>query len=134
MRTQFNIMNHTVIAAGSNIDPGVNIEKAIAIIQKSHVLHKKTAFVETKPLLYADQPDFLNGSLLVETELQLDELKEWLKSVEKELGRVPTENKYGPRTIDLDVIVWNGKVVCSDFYDRDFVKTSVLELLPGLKF
>jgi 2-amino-4-hydroxy-6-hydroxymethyldihydropteridine diphosphokinase len=60
-------------------------------------------------------------------------LKSWLKNLEKELGRIKSENKNGPRTIDLDIIVWNGKVVESEVYEREFLINSINELLPELK-
>jgi 7,8-dihydro-6-hydroxymethylpterin-pyrophosphokinase len=47
---------------------------------------------------------------------------------------VKTENKNGPRCIDLDIVVWNRKVIDRDFYDRDFLQTVVLELMPDLRF
>ncbi len=59
--------------------------------------------------------------------------KSWLKNLEKKLGRVKSENKDGPRTIDLDIIVWNGKVVDSEVYEREFLINSINELLPELK-
>jgi 2-amino-4-hydroxy-6-hydroxymethyldihydropteridine diphosphokinase len=64
--------------------------------------------------------------------LDAKELKGYLEDVEKRLGRQKTENKNGPRTIDLDIIVFNGVIVNNDFYKYDFVKSAVLELLPDL--
>ena len=54
--------------------------------------------------------------------------------MEKDLGRVASAERFGPRTIDLDIVVWNGKVVDKDFYSRDYLKESVLELLPDLQY
>ena len=127
-------MNQAVIAVGSNIDPVRNIKKASALLSKSQKFVKKSAFARTEPILYENQPDFMNGAFLIETELPLDDLVKWLKSVEKQLGRKPSENKYGPRPIDLDVVVWNGDLIGKDFYERDFVKKAVLELLPSINY
>ena len=60
-------------------------------------------------------------------------LKSWLKNLEYKLGRVKTENINGPRPIDLDIIVWNGEVVDSEVYEREFLINSINELLPKLK-
>ncbi len=126
-------MAAAVISIGSNIDPERNIALAEKIIREQ--LHFITAsdFVKTSPRGFADQPDFINGAFRVKTEMPLDELKNFLKTVEKRLGRERTENINGPRTIDLDVIVYDGQIVDDDFYKYDFVRTAVLELEPQLK-
>ncbi len=61
-------------------------------------------------------------------------MKTRLREIESGLGRVRTGNKNGPRTIDLDILVWNGEVVDDDVYEREFLKTSIRELLPGFTF
>ena len=125
-------MNRVVIGVGSNIDPDQNIPRAIDRIRRRHHLLAQSRFVETEPIGPSDQPNFLNGALLVETEMGRDELTGWLKQVEEELGRVRTGDKYGPRPIDLDIVVWNGRVVDDDVYEREFLRQAVLEVLPGL--
>lgn len=123
-------MNRAVISIGSNINPDRNIKGAITLLEEDLKILGKSKFVRTKPIGYPHQPDFINGALLTATELELNELITLLKSIEKKLKRSKTGNKYGPRTIDLDVVVWNGKIIDADFYERDFVKKAVLELLP----
>ena len=125
-------MNIAVISVGSNIDPDANIEKARALLAREHELLGESAFVRTKPVGYSKQPDFVNGAFLVSTALDPKELERDLKEMEKKLGRVKTGIKFGPRAIDLDIIVWNGEVVDRDFYKRDFVKKACCELLPEL--
>lgn len=125
-------MNRAVISVGSNIRPDENIPLARRRIAKGVKLLAESRFVETEPIGFADQPNFVNGAFLIETEMDLDELRKWLRRVEDELGRVRTANKYGPRTIDLDVVVWNGRIVDDDVYRRDFLRSTVLELLPDL--
>ena len=71
-------------------------------------------------------------SLVENNELNLKDLKDYLKNMEKILGRVRTENKNGPRTIDLDIVVFNNKIIDNDFYKYDFVRNSVLELTPNI--
>jgi 2-amino-4-hydroxy-6-hydroxymethyldihydropteridine diphosphokinase len=45
------------------------------------------------------------------------------------MGRDRTIPKFGPRNIDLDIVVWNGTIVDEDYYTRDFLQKSVAELL-----
>lgn len=82
---------------------------------------------------FTEQPDFLNGAFLIQTEDSWEIFNRKLKQIEIDQGRVKTENKNGPRSIDLDIVVWNKKIVDPDFYRRDFIKKTVLELIPDLK-
>jgi 2-amino-4-hydroxy-6-hydroxymethyldihydropteridine diphosphokinase len=61
--------------------------------------------------------------------LDRDAFAAYLRLMEDRLGRVRTANKFGPRTIDLDIVVWNGEIVNADYSERDFVRDAVRELL-----
>ncbi len=125
-------MNTAVVGVGSNIEPQRNIRRAEEIISREQKLLKKSSFRVTPPLGMADQDDFLNGAFLVSTRMSYAEFRGYLKNVETRLGRAGNADKYGPRTIDLDLIVWNDEVVNDDYYTRDFVREAVGELLPTL--
>jgi 2-amino-4-hydroxy-6-hydroxymethyldihydropteridine diphosphokinase len=126
-------MNHrAVIALGSNIRPEIHIPSAILRIQRKTLIIAASSFVSTKPLGGPDQPDFINGVLLVETEMERSELVKWLHEVEDELGRVRECDRSGPRTIDLDLAVWNGAVVHRDVEEREFLRKAIHEVLPDL--
>lgn len=127
-------MNEVVIGLGSNIDPDKNIEKAISYLEDKYMLLAKSAFIQTKPVGIVDQPDFINGSVLIQTSLDQNTLDEELKKDETALGRSKSDQKFGPRKIDLDIIVFNRNIIDQDFYQRDFLKDSVLELIPDLKY
>ena len=126
-------MNTAVIGVGSNIDPSTNTQLAKEKILKRVKLIRSSSFIETEPIGYSAQNNFLNGAFLIETRMDLGSLKKFLKEIETDLGRIKTENKHGPRTIDLDIVVWNEKIIDEDFHKRDFLKKSVLELIPSLK-
>ncbi len=125
-------MNRIVIGLGSNIDAESNIEKARTILKTEHSFLKESRFITTSPVGFTDQPDFVNGAFLIESDLDFDQMKVYLREVESRLHRVRSENKYGPRTIDLDIVVWNGRIVDDDYYTRDFLKNAVHEILPDL--
>ena len=125
-------LNQAVIGLGSNIDPEENILKARNAIEGEFKLIKSSSFVETEPVGYEEQDAFINGALLIETELELVSLKSWLNDLESSLGRVRTDNKYGPRSIDLDILVWNGEVIDEEVYEREFLRRSIMELLPEI--
>jgi 2-amino-4-hydroxy-6-hydroxymethyldihydropteridine diphosphokinase len=122
--------NHAVIGVGSNIEPRKNIAAAIAELASGQRLVGQSRFVWTKPIGPAEQPDFLNGAVRIETALGRAELKRWLKALETRLGRTCSRDKFGPRTIDLDIVVWNGRVVNEDYHARDFVRRAVMEVWP----
>ncbi len=126
-------MNHAVIGIGSNIQPETNIPKAISKIGQTHRIVKESSLVETAPIGSRDQSPFLNGALLIETELDRDDLKAWLLRVESELGRVRGTDKNAPRTIDLDIVVWSGEIVDQDVYGRDYLRQAVNEVCPTFK-
>lgn len=90
---------------------------------------KVSEMVKTKPIGIDDQPDFTNGAVKISTALNRQNLNLLLKSIEDKLGRNRTVAKFGPRTIDLDIVVWNGEIVDPDYFTRDFLKDSVDQLL-----
>ena len=125
-------MNQAVIGIGSNIQPKANIEKAIKRIAESHRILNESRFVETEPLAGRDQPNYMNGAILIQTSMGREELKSWLRELEGDLGRTRSTDRYDSRTIDLDIVVWGGEIVDEDVYEREFLKAAILEVCPGL--
>ncbi len=125
-------MNQVVIGLGSNIDAEKNIAKAKEILSAQFQILQSSQFKITKPINAKNHPDFVNGALLIETFLSQGELKTRLHDIEESLGRPRHSDRSAPRTIDLDIIVWNNLILDQDFYTRDFLKNAVLELLPEL--
>lgn len=78
-----------------------------------------------------NQPDFTNGAVRIFTHLDKDQLNKILKHIEDDLGRDRTLPSFGPRTMDLDIVVWNGKIVDEDYHTRDFLKNSVDALMKN---
>ena len=122
-------VNSAIISVGSNIDAEANIAKMITYLGEKVKIVKVTPLIKTKPVGIENQPDFTNGAAKIETSLPKENLNLLLKSIEDQLGRDRTAEKFGPRTIDLDIVVWNGEIVDNDYYIRDFLKDSVDELI-----
>ena len=125
--------HEVVIGLGSNIDPEANLEQAVQELKSRFKVSKQSQWIRTKPIGIKDQPDFYNGALLMETELEQQSLKKELKRIEDLLGRDRSLPKFGPRTIDLDILIWNKKVVDKDYYERDFLRKGVEEIIPDLE-
>lgn len=121
-------MNKAIIGIGSNINPEENISKMLVLLEEYVTIEKVSSFIKTKPIGEMNQADFTNGAVLISTELEMDALNIILKQIEDRLGRDRTIQKFGPRTIDLDIVVWNGEIVDNDYYTRDFLQKSVDEL------
>ena len=126
-------MNTAIVGIGSNIDAERNVIAARRMLGEKLSVLGESKFVRTKPIGSREQQDFLNGSLLIETRLGCKQLKTLLKGVEVSLGRGVGEDRYGPRKMDLDILVWNGEIVDPDVYEREFLRRSVVELCPELE-
>ncbi|MFQ5354101.1 MAG: 2-amino-4-hydroxy-6-hydroxymethyldihydropteridine diphosphokinase [Thermodesulfobacteriota bacterium] len=125
-------MNRAVISVGSNISPEENIKAAEDILREEQGLLKVSTFRRTAPVPPAEGPDFINGAFLIETPLDREGLKTFLMGVERRLGRIRGHDRFAPRTMDLDITVFNGAVVDDDYYKYDFVRNAVEELIAGI--
>lgn len=127
-------MNDVYLLLGSNIYPAKNIQRAILALQVSDLLELKSiSSTWLTKAVGSDADDFLNLAVNIHTTCELDCLKEMvIGEIEKQLGRVRTEDKYAPRTIDLDVIVYNNQVIDRDVFRLDHIILPMAELLPEL--
>lgn len=99
-----------------------------------------STLLETEPVGYLDQPRFLNGAAAVETELEPRALLERLLAVERKLGRERSGPRFGPRTIDLDLLLYGHLVVDEPgltvphprLHERRFALEPLVELDPDL--
>ncbi|MDP2335603.1 MAG: 2-amino-4-hydroxy-6-hydroxymethyldihydropteridine diphosphokinase [Bacteroidota bacterium] len=121
-------MNDCIIGIGSNIRAELNIQEMLALLANGVEIVQISQFVHTKPIGIANQPDYLNGAVLIRTKLGLDKLSSYLKGLEDRMGRDRGPDKYSPRNIDLDILIWNNTVVDPDYYTRDFLRDSAAEL------
>lgn len=124
--------NTALISIGSNIEPVINVQKAISELKNLGEIQKMTDFIFTSPLKFENQPDFYNGAVLLKTKKYLKELEYELKLIEKKLKRKRTSNKNAPRTIDLDVVTFNKSIIDKEFNSFDFLISFVKELEPEL--
>ena len=121
-------MNECIIGIGSNIDAEKNIAEMLQLLKQKVEIISVSSFIQTKPIGITDQSDFTNGAVKIQTELPEKKLKKLLKEIEDQMGRDRSQPKFGPRCIDLDIVVWNGEIIDPDYYTRDFLKASVDEI------
>jgi 2-amino-4-hydroxy-6-hydroxymethyldihydropteridine diphosphokinase len=105
-------MNTVLVALGSNIDSEHNLAESVLRLSWHCRLVAVSPVYETVPVGKTDQPNFLNAAALIETQLTASELKaQVLQVIEQELGRVRTADKNAPRTIDLDIALFDNQIL-----------------------
>ena len=124
-------MNKVYLALGSNIEPEKNIPAAVAALEKAFRKILAQSSLWQTPAVGSEGPDFLNMVVLVESERSPAALKhEVLRPIEAELGRVRVTDKNAPRTIDLDVLVWDGEVMEAELWEMAHLAVPMAELCP----
>lgn len=121
-------MNECIIGIGSNIDSGYHIPQMLTLLAERFEVLQVSSMVQTRAIGMTDQPDYTNGAVKIRTDLSMDELSAFLKQLEDRMGRDRSQPRFGPRNIDLDILIWNNKVVDPDYYTRDFLRNSAAEL------
>ena len=132
-------MHKVFIAIGSNLgDRMKNIETALEKMEAYGLrIIKKSSIIETEPYGFKEQDKFLNGVILIETDLGPFELLNLLLNIEREMGR-ERKIRWGPRNIDLDIIFYddliidteNLKIPHPDAHNRTFVMGPISEIDP----
>ena len=106
--------NTAYVGVGSNQGRSrETIERAVALLGEHESIRvvAVSTLRETDPVGYLDQPLFLNGAVRLETVLAPRELLAVLLAVEQSLGRVRTGPRFGPRGIDLDLLLYGDAAV-----------------------
>ena len=97
------------IGLGSNLgDRDATIRRALELLEADGEIEvaATSSLRETDPVGYEAQPRFLNGAAALRTDLSPRELLERMFAVERELGRTRSGQRFGPRTIDLDLLLY----------------------------
>ncbi len=134
-------MVRAFVAIGSNIEPEENVKKAIRLLAlKTRIIGISTVYLteaEGRP----EQPPFYNLVVEVETQMPPREFKYCiLRTIEDDVGRIRTEDKYAPRTIDLDLILYDDFALQTEdltlpdpeILRRPFLAFPLSELSPAL--
>ena len=103
-----------IIALGANIgDPKVQMDLAVAMLREVTDVISVSEYFSTKPVSDIEQPDYLNAVCIAESDLPALDLLSVLHGIEIALGRERIE-KWGPRTIDLDLIQYGSLLSSAD--------------------
>lgn len=138
-------MERVYIAVGSNLgEPLKQAQQAIAAldaIPDSRVIAASPIY-RTKPLGPQDQPDFLNLAVCLETSLEPEALLNYTQQIELDLGRVRKDERWGPRTLDLDIMLFGNRVINTPrltvphygLKEREFMLYPLSDIAPTLVF
>ncbi len=138
-------MTIAYIAIGSNLaSPLEQVNAAIQAlgeIPQSRIV-ALSSFYRTPPLGPQDQPDYLNAAVALETTLAPEALLDHTQRIELQQGRVRKAERWGPRTLDLDIMLFGDAVINTerltvphyDMKNRGFMLWPLFEIAPELVF
>lgn len=127
------------IGVGSNLDdPFQQVQAAIEAMKiiPQTVFINHASLIESTPLGPQDQPNFVNTVVELQTMLEPESLLDHLQAIENAQGRVRKKERWGPRTIDLDILLFGERVINTprltvphyDMHNREFVLKPLAEL------
>ena len=136
-------MARAYVGLGANLgDRETTIRRAVELLADTvgvEVL-AVSALRETDPVGVEDQPRFLNGAAALETTLEPRAVLEALLGIERVLGRVRDGLRFGPRTIDLDLLLYDDETIEEPgltvphprLHERRFALDPLADLAPSL--
>lgn len=133
------------LAIGSNLASPLNqVNAALAALAEipDTQVRAVSSFYRTPPLGPQDQPDYLNAAVKLETTLQPEALLDHTQRIELQQGRERKAERWGPRTLDLDIMLFGACVIDSerltvphyDMHNRGFMLWPLYEIAPELTF
>ncbi|MEH6387505.1 MAG: 2-amino-4-hydroxy-6-hydroxymethyldihydropteridine diphosphokinase [Pseudomonas profundi] len=102
------------VGLGSNqADPAAQIERACEAISRlpQVMLRARSSLYSSAPLGPQDQPSYINAVAMIDTRLQPEALLDALQAIEQQQGRLRKAERWGPRTLDLDILLLGNRVI-----------------------
>jgi 2-amino-4-hydroxy-6-hydroxymethyldihydropteridine diphosphokinase len=139
-------METAYIALGANLpspagSPRQTLDAAIQRLGELGKVIARSSYHSTEPVGYANQPEFLNAAIALETSLEPQPLLDRLLTIERDFGRDRSHGiPNGPRTLDLDLILYGSRILSTPtlqlphprMAQRAFVLVPMAEIAPGL--
>ncbi len=133
-------MERVFLGFGSNIgDRVANVRRACRLVGEipGFRVVRVSSLIETAPVGYTDQPDFINAAAEIETDLTPRALIAAVKEIERAMGREKTV-RFGPRVIDIDILLFGDRVINEPdlviphprMHERAFVLAPLAEIAP----
>jgi len=126
-------LHRMVLSLGSNISAEVHLPRALHLLCEVGPVEVVSSIWESESVGF-DGPNFLNACVLMVTPLGPVEFKEQvIRPIEAKLGRVRNVERNAPRTIDIDIVLYDDQPLNTEFWEYAFVLVPLAELLPDLK-
>lgn len=123
-------MHQAYLSLGSNIQPDANLPTAIDLLSERGKILKVSSLWESEAV-GSNGPNFLNACVLFSTSHLYAELRDQvIHSIESRLGRKRSEDKYAPRTMDIDVIIFDDRSCNDKFWSLAYVVVPLAEIYP----
>jgi len=118
---------------GSNIRAEQNLPLAVGLLQQEVTILQSSSIWET-PSVGSSGPDFLNAALLASTPMEAEQLKlRVLRPLEARMGRVRSGDKNAARPIDLDIILFDGRLMDPSLWRHAYRAVPVAEIFPDFE-
>jgi len=118
---------------GSNIQPEINLPKALKLLSEYGEILQRSQVWESEPVGTTGN-NYLNICIKFKVELDQLTLKEKvLHLIEEQLGRKYTHDKYAPRTMDIDIILFDNQVINNACWTLPFVVVPLADIYPGYR-
>ena len=115
---------------GSNIQPETYLVRAVELLHEYGEVLKVSSAWKSRSV-GAEGPNYLNACVLFKTDVMQVELKESIiRPIEAQLGRKRSDNKFSPRTIDIDIVLFDDKPYNDKFWRFAFVIVPLAEIHP----
>ena len=123
-------MHQAYLSLGSNIQPEANLPKAIDLLSQRGKILKRSSAWESEAV-GSKGPNYLNACVLFLTPLLYSEMEDKITHpIEASLGRKRSQDKYAPRTIDIDILLFDGESCNERFWTLAYVVIPVAEIFP----
>lgn len=136
-------MNRCFIGLGANLDqPLAQLRQALTALKMlpNTQFVSASAFYTSKPMGPQDQPDYVNAVAAIDSQLTPEALLDQLQLIEQQQGRQRKANRWGPRTLDLDILLYGQQTINTErltvphygLTQREFVLFPLAEIAPDL--
>jgi 2-amino-4-hydroxy-6-hydroxymethyldihydropteridine diphosphokinase len=137
-------MVRVYIGLGANLDqPVLQLQHAITALQQvtDSCLVQVSSLYGSKPMGPQDQPDYVNAVAALDTQLSAGQLLDALQQIEQQHGRQRKAERWGPRTLDLDILLYGNDIINTErltiphygLRQREFVLYPLYEITPLLQ-
>ncbi len=123
--------HHLYLVLGSNINPEVNLLRALELLRNFATIEAISSVWET-PAVGSPGPNFLNLAAQVACQIKPENFKEKvIRPIENQLGRRRTTDKNAPRTIDIDIVIADGRILDPAVCQQVYLAAPLAEIIPN---